>query len=167
MKKSIIVAIARNNVIGHKNSLPWRMPADLRHFKQTTMGHPVIMGRKTFASMGHKPLSGRMNIVLTRNTSITPPTGCEIANALQEAFQTAEASGAQEAFVIGGSQVYAEAIPMADTLYITEIDGDVEGDTYFPSIDWSPWEAVHREAHAADADNPFPYTFITYKRKAQ
>ena len=164
MQKSLIVAMSKNKVIGADNRLPWHMPADMRYFKRMTMGCPVIMGRKTFDSMGKKPLGGRTNIILTRRPALHPE-GCEVACELKEAFEKAVEAGAKEVFVIGGSQVYALALPMVDTLYITEIDTEVQGDTYFPNFDRSQWQEASRESHPADAKNKYDYAFVTYVRK--
>ena len=165
MKKSIIVALSKNGVIGLHNRLPWHMPADMRYFKEMTQGHPVIMGRKTFESMGSKPLKGRDNIILTRDPSSLSAAGCQVASTLEEAFEKAQKGGVQEIFVIGGSQVYALALPMVDTLYITEIDATLQGDTYFPEFDKETWQEVRRESHQANAQNTYDYAFVTYTRK--
>ena len=165
MKKSIIVAMASNKVIGSHNKLPWHMPADMRYFKEKTKGHPVIMGRKTFESMGSKPLVDRTNIILTRKKVGDSPDGCHLACELKEAFQKAAETGAKEVFVIGGSQIYAKAFPMVDTLYITEIHAEIKGDIYFPDFDMSAWEEVSRDEHKADAKNPYAYAFVKYTRK--
>ena len=166
MKKSIIVAIASNKVIGSHNRLPWHMPADIRYFKATTQGHPVIMGRKTFESIGSKPLVNRTNIILTRKEHTCSPAGCHLAYNLKEAFQKAADTGAKEVFVIGGSQLYAQALPMVDTLYITEIHTEVKGDTYFPDFDTAQWKEVSRKEHKADTHNPHAYAFVKYIQKA-
>jgi dihydrofolate reductase len=165
MKKSIIVAMASNKVIGSHNKLPWHMPADMRHFKETTKGHPVIMGRKTFESIGSKPLADRTNIILTRKQHDSSPAGCYLAYDLKEAFQKAADTGSKEVFVAGGSQIYAQALPMVDTLYITEIHAEVKGDTYFPDFDMEGWEEVSREEHKADTHHPYAYAFVKYVRK--
>lgn len=165
MKKSIIVAMASNRVIGAHNALPWHMPADMRYFKDMTKGHPVVMGRKTFESMGHKPLADRTNIILTRKEHAASPDGCHLAYELKEAFQKAADTGAKEVFVIGGSQIYAQALPMVDTLYITEIHAKVKGDTYFPAFEMSEWEEVSRQEYPADAQNKYAYAFVEYVKK--
>ncbi|MDQ7054475.1 MAG: type 3 dihydrofolate reductase [candidate division KSB1 bacterium] len=158
---SIIVAIARNRVIGRGNRLPWHLPADLRHFKQTTMGHPIIMGRKTYESIG-RPLPGRQNIVITRNRDYYAE-GCLVVHSLQEAL--AAVPDAEEVFIIGGASLYREALPLADRIYLTLVDAEVEGDTVFPELDASEWREVQRETFAPDEKNPYGYAFVELVRK--
>ena len=165
MKKSIIVAISTNGVIGRNNALPWHMPADMKYFKRMTQGHPIIMGRKTFLSMGSKPLPKRLNIILTRKKDTPTPKGGHLAHTLTEAFAIAADSGAHETFIIGGSEIYRCALPFTDTLYITQIDAHVEGDTYFPDLDYSQWQEVSKKSHKADEKNHYDYAFLTYTRK--
>ncbi|GHV15313.1 dihydrofolate reductase [Fibrobacterales bacterium] len=136
MQISIIVAISENGVIGKDNSLPWRMPADLQYFKKTTLGHPIIMGRKNYESI-LRPLPERTNIILTRNPNFTA-FGCEIAANLQDAFNIAEKTGSDECFVIGGAEIYEEALPFCQKLYVTVIHKDFEGDVYFPAYNSLP-----------------------------
>jgi dihydrofolate reductase len=138
---TIVVARARNGVIGQGNALPWHLPEDLRHFKATTLGHPVLMGRRTFESIG-RPLPGRRNIVITRNPDWSHE-GCERAGSIDEAVRLC--AGSPEAFVIGGAQVYAEALPQVGTLVVTEVDAEPQGDAYFPAPDPRQWRLVHRE----------------------
>ena len=126
---SLIVAIGKNNVIGDKNTIPWKLPADIRYFKEKTMGKPVVMGRKTFESIG-KPLPGRENIIITRDPDYKAE-GCTVVHSVDEAVKAAE--GSEELMVIGGAQIYKEFFPIANKLYITNIDKEFEGDTYFPS----------------------------------
>ncbi|WP_454722144.1 MULTISPECIES: dihydrofolate reductase [Cupriavidus] len=156
---TLIVAKARNNVIGRDNALPWRLPEDLAHFKRTTMGAPIIMGRKTWESIG-RPLPGRRNIVVSRNRTLHID-GCDVAGSLEEAQRLCV--GAAQVFLIGGAQLYAEALPSADRLVVTEIDADVEGDAHFPPIDPRQWLATSRESHHSEA-NGFDYAFVTYQR---
>lgn len=156
---TLIVAKARNHTIGRNNTLPWRLPEDLAHFKRTTMGAPIIMGRKTWDSIG-RPLPGRRNIVVSRNPALVLP-GAEVANSLEDAQRLCV--GAQEVFLIGGAQLYAEALPSADRLVVTEIDADVEGDAFFPAIDPTRWMETSRETHHSDA-NGFDFAFVTYER---
>ncbi|MGG1944336.1 dihydrofolate reductase [Trinickia sp. NRRL B-1857] len=156
---TIIVARARNGVIGRDNQLPWHLPEDLGFFKRTTMGAPIIMGRKTHESIG-RPLPGRRNIVVTRDAT-RKFEGCEVATSIDEALALAAKDGAPEAFLIGGTQLYAEGIGCADKLIITEIDADVEGDATFPAPDPARWEAVSREPHHAEA---FAYMRVVYRR---
>ena len=158
---SIIVAMAKNRVIGRDNQLPWHLPADLRHFKQTTMGHPIIMGRKTYESIG-RPLPGRQNIVITRNPDFQAE-GCLVVHSLQEAL--AAVPEAEEVFIIGGASLYREALPLADRIYLTLVDAEVEGDTFFPELDASEWQEVRRETFTPDEKNPFGYAFIEFVRK--
>ena len=166
MKISLIAALGRNNEIGKENMLLWNMPADMKHFRETTSGHVVIMGRKTYESIG-QPLPNRRNIVITRNTEFTAP-GIEIAHSLAEAIDIVQTDGAGwdgEVFVIGGAQLYAEAIDMADTLYITRIDSEVpEADAFFPEFGPAEWKEIARETHESDETNPHAYTFITYEK---
>jgi dihydrofolate reductase len=156
---TIIVARARNGVIGRDNQLPWHLPEDLGFFKRTTMGAPIIMGRKTHESIG-RPLPGRRNIVVTRDAAKTFE-GCETATSIGEALALATKDDVPEAFLIGGTQLYAEGMGYADKLIITEIDADVEGDATFPAPDPAQWEAVSREAHQAEA---FGYARVVYRR---
>ena len=157
---SLIVAVSKNNVIGVDNRLLWHMPADLKHFKTTTMGSPVIMGRKTYESIG-KPLPGRTNIVVTRNEDFEAD-GCTVANTLQEAVDLCEKE--KEVFIIGGGEVYKQAIHTADRIYITRIDHLFEGDTHFPEINFSEWKLVKYEKHHADEKNQYEYSFAQYER---
>ncbi|CAB3654228.1 dihydrofolate reductase [Trinickia soli] len=156
---TILVARARNGVIGRDNQLPWHLPEDLAFFKRTTMGAPIVMGRKTHESIG-RPLPGRRNIVVTRDAQ-RRFEGCEMATSIADALALAGKDGAPEAFLIGGTQLYAEGIGFADKLVITEIDADVEGDATFPAPDPAQWEAVSREAHHAEA---FDYARVVYRR---
>ena len=157
---TLIAAVARNGVIGIDNRLPWRLPADLRHFKALTLGHTVIMGRKTWESLpaGFRPLPGRRNIVVTRVGSYRAE-GATVANSLPAAV--IEADGG-EAFVIGGAELYAAALPLADRLQLTEIDAAFEGDTHFPAIDHDQWRETTRETHRDEAG--FDYAFVSYQR---
>ncbi|MCG5262625.1 dihydrofolate reductase [Cupriavidus gilardii] len=156
---TLIVARARNGVIGRDNTLPWRLPEDLAHFKRTTMGAPVIMGRKTWESIG-RPLPGRRNIVVSRNPELRLE-GAEIAPSLEDALRLCV--GVEQVFLIGGAQLYAEALPSADRLIVTEIDADFDGDAHFPDIDPQRWIATERERHHSEA-NGFDYAFVTYER---
>jgi dihydrofolate reductase len=157
---SLIAAVARNGAIGKDNALLWRLPEDLQFFKRTTMGCPVLMGRKTFESIG-RPLPGRRNIVITRNEAWAAD-GVERASSLQAAL--ARIADAEKAFVIGGAQIYAEALPQADEIVLTEIDRDFEGDAFFPSMDRHQFRQVSREAHHAPEPNAFDYAFVVYRR---
>ena len=162
MKLSVIVAMAANRVIGHENRLPWHLPADLQHFKATTLGKPVLMGRKTWESIG-RPLPGRTNIVITRDTAYTAE-GCVVAHSLGEAIQAA--GEAEEIMIIGGAELYRQALPQTDRLYLTLVHGDFEGDTRFPEWQQDEWRETARIDHGADDKNPHAYSFITLERIA-
>lgn len=163
---AIIVAVAENGVIGRDNALPWRIPEDLQHFKRTTMGKPIIMGRRTYESIG-KPLPGRANIVVSRNAAFHAE-GLSVVRALDEALalaeQTAAQDGADEVVVIGGAQLYAATIPLADRLYVTEIHASVEGDALLGAIDWAYWREASRERRVAQLPNTYDYSFVCYER---
>lgn len=163
MRLSIIAAMARNRTIGIRNTLPWRIPEDLKHFKSLTMGHHIIMGRKTFDSIG-KPLPGRTTVVVTRNRKLELPPGCLVAHSLDEAV--AACVGGQEAFIAGGAELYTQALPLADTLYLTELQQDADGDALFPDYDKSAWQEVAREQHSQTAPQALEYHFVTYRRSA-
>jgi dihydrofolate reductase len=166
MKVSLIVAAAQNRVIGRNNNLPWYLPNDLKYFKQATMGKPIIMGRKTYDSIG-KPLPGRPNIIITRNSEFTAE-GVIVARSLKDAIAQAEdlafINGAEEVMIIGGAQIYAESLPSADRLYLTEVHADVEGDAYFPEYDANDWQEQGREDFTAIDPNPYDYSFVVYDR---
>lgn len=158
MNISIIVAVASNNVIGKTGiKLPWHLPADLAHFKQITMGHPIIMGRKTYQTIG-RPLPGRLNIIITRNLDFKAP-GCTVATSLNQALEIAKQADAQEAFIIGGSQIFQQALQLTDKVYLTEVHGSPEGDVYF-EFDREKWQEVAHEDHVADDKNQFDYSFV-------
>ncbi len=160
-KLSLIVAMARNRTIGIDNTLPWRCPEDLKHFKALTMGHHMIMGRKTYDSIG-KPLPGRTTVVVTRNNDLEI-AGCVIAHSLKEAV--AVCAGDEEIFIVGGAELYRQSIALVDTLYITEIQQDVEGDAHFPEFDMSEWKEVSRDIRTQETPQPLSYHFVTYRRK--
>lgn len=164
---ALIVAVAENGVIGRDNSLPWRIPGDLRYFKRVTLGKPVIMGRKTWESIG-RPLPGRHNVVVTRNASFRAE-GADVVSSLDAALELAggiaDADGAEEVVVIGGAEIYRAALPMADRLYITEVHASVAGDSFLPEIDWDQWREADREYHAGDAaTRDLDYSFVRYER---
>jgi dihydrofolate reductase len=163
---AIIVAAAENGVIGRNNALPWHLSEDLKYFKRVTMGKPIVMGRKTFESIG-RPLPGRTNIVITRNAAYSAE-GVKVVGTLEEALGLAEdialIDGVDEAVVIGGAEIYATAIPMAARLYLTEVHAQVEGDAFLPAIDWTQWKEVGRQRHPALDPNPFDYSFVVYER---
>lgn len=160
MKLSIILAMGSNRAIGEKNTLPWSMPADLKRFRDITSGHPVIMGRKTYESIGH-PLPKRLNIVVTRDQSLVIP-GCTVVHSLDEALMTT--GDAEEVFVIGGAQLFTEALPRADRMYLTFIHAEFPGDVFFPEYDSAQWSEVSRKDHASDDANPHSYSFVTLER---
>lgn len=154
---SLVVAVARNGVIGNGNALPWRLPEDLRFFKALTMGKPILMGRKTYQSIG-KPLPGRRNLVLTRDRGFSAP-GVDVVFSLDEAL--AAVSDAAELMVIGGAEIYRMCLPRTQRIYLTRVHADVVGDTYFPQIDMRGWREVERREFAADDKNSFAMTFLT------
>ncbi|VWD45398.1 dihydrofolate reductase [Burkholderia contaminans] len=160
---TLIVARARNGIIGRDNQLPWKLPEDLAFFKRTTMGAPIVMGRKTHESIG-RPLPGRRNIVVTRDAT-RRFDGCDTVTSLADALTLAARDGAPEAFLIGGAQLYTEGLALADKLVVTEIDADFEGDASFPAPDAAQWQEVSRDAHQAAAPNTFGYAFVVYERK--
>lgn len=158
---SFIVAMDKNRVIGKDNQLPWHLPADLKFFKKTTMGHPIIMGRKTHESIG-KPLPGRENIIVTRNKHYHPE-GCTVIHSLAE-LKKLEAEKEAEVFVIGGAELFKTVFPIADRLYITMIAHEFAGDTYFPEFNESDWNLVSIEKGETDERNPYEYSFNIYER---
>jgi len=160
MTISVIVAFSKGNIIGKNNKMPWKLSGDLKRFKAITTGHTVVMGRKTYESIG-KPLPNRKNIVLT---SIPESIiDCITADSLKDAI--AISGEEKELFIIGGETVYKQTLHFADKLYITEIHADLAGDAKFPEIDYSEWEEIYREEHKADEKNQYDYTFINYERK--
>jgi len=153
--------MARNHVIGRDNTLPWHLPADLKHFKSLTLGKPVLMGRKTFESIG-KPLPGRTNLVLTRDRGWPAPGGVLVAHALDEALE--HVKDAPELAGIGGAEVFRLLMPLATRIHLTRIDADIPGDTVFPPIDHTQWAEVDSRQLAADRHNAFDMTFVTLER---
>lgn len=169
IKLAVMVATAENGVIGRDNGLPWHLPEDLRYFKRVTLGKPVIMGRKTFESIG-RPLPGRLNIVITRRQDFRAEGVVAVSSleqALGRAADAARADGVDELVVIGGADIYRLAIGRADRLYITEIHACVEGDVRLPEIDWADWREVRRERHPAAGSNSFDYSFVVYERDSR
>lgn len=156
----MIAALADNRVIGKDNKMPWHLPADLQYFKKTTMGSPIIMGRKTYASIG-RPLPGRLNIILSRDKSLQIE-GTTVVSSLENALSTA--SGADEVFITGGSHLYNTFLEKTDRLYLTLIDAEFEGDTFFPDYTQYNWKQTHKQMHTADDTNPYPHTFLTLDR---
>jgi dihydrofolate reductase len=158
---SFIVAMDKNRVIGKNNQLPWHLPADLAFFKQVTMGHPIIMGRKTFESIG-RVLPGRENIILTRDTEYKVE-GCTVINSVDK-IKEFEKNRNEELFVIGGAEIFKETFKISDRLYITLIDSEFEGDTYFPEFNQNDWTIVSKEKGLKDEKNPFDYYFIVFDK---
>lgn len=167
MDVSIIVAMAENGVIGRNNQLPWYLPEDLRYFKKTTLGKPIIMGRKTFESIG-KALPGRTNIVISRQSDLSLPEGVRIVSTVDEALELAEAvcliDGIDEVMIIGGEQIYKILMPKATKLYLTKVYANVEGDASFTGFDESDWQFVSEEKHQASGSNPYDYGFCVYRK---
>ncbi|WP_270817707.1 type 3 dihydrofolate reductase [Aeromonas sp. Y318-3] len=163
MKISMIAAMAHDRVIGKDNQMPWHLPADLAHFKRVTLGKPVLMGRKTFESIG-RPLPGRRNLVISRNPGYQAE-GIEVVGSVEAALALLAGSSVEELMVIGGGHLYAEMLPSADCLYLTQIDLAVEGDTRFPAFDDCQWQRIECESHPADEKNPHPYSFEIWQRR--
>jgi dihydrofolate reductase len=163
MKISIIVAVSKNGTIGQKGKIPWHFPEDLKRFKKITTGHHLIMGRKTYESIGH-PLPGRTNIVITRDPKLKIKK-CIIVHSLKEALRIAQNAGEKEAMVIGGESVYKLALPIADKIYLTKIHHNFCGDTFFPKIDANEWREVRSEQHPKDNRNKYFYTFSILETK--
>ncbi len=158
---SIIVAMAKNRTIGVNNTLPWRCPEDLKHFKALTMGHHMIMGRKTYDSIG-KPLPGRVTVVVTRGRNLKLE-GCLIAHSLPDAI--AVCTKDSQIFIVGGADIYSQSLEFANTLYITEIQQAVSGDAHFPEFDTSQWSEISREMRSQESPAHLDYHFVTYRRK--
>ena len=158
---SLIWAMDRNRLIGADNALPWKLPADMAWFRKNTMGKPILMGRKTYDSIG-RPLPGRTNLILTRQQGLQVE-GCTVVNTVEEVL--AAVSDADEVMVMGGAEIYAQLFDQADRLYITEIDGEFEGDAWFPAFDRSRWQEISRESHTPDEKNAYAYAFIILERK--
>ncbi len=156
---SLIFAMGKDNALGYKNKMPWHLPADLAYFKKVTMGQPVIMGRKTFESLG-RLLQGRTNIVITRNKEFSHE-GCIIVDSIERAK---ELTNDKVCFVIGGAEIYAAFLPIADKMYITYIDNEFEADTFFPEIDFSKWKLVSSEPGVKDEKNPYDYKYLVYEK---
>lgn len=160
---SLIVAMAENRVIGINNTLPWHLPADLKHFKALTMGHHIVMGRKTYESIG-KPLPGRTTVVVSRDRGLKL-AGCTVAFSLQAALSAC--GDDTEIFVIGGAEIFSQALKFADTLYITEIKRDVAGNVSFPEFDKQEWQEISREIHHQQTPEPLEYHFVEYRRNGR
>jgi len=161
MKISIIVAVAENNVIGKDNKLIWKLPADMQFFKNKTQGHHIIMGRKTFEATG--VLKNRTSIIITRNENFAVPDGCILATSVEDAIS--KIKNEDEAFIIGGAEIYRQSLEIADKIYLTHIHHSFEGDTYFPVIDEKKWELVSTEEHQPDEKNIYSFTFLEYRKR--
>lgn len=159
---SIIVAMAKNRAIGINNKLPWDMPADLKYFHDNTIGKPVIMGQKTFESIG-RILPDRTNIVLTLDKGFSFP-GVKVVYSIEEAIGIAKDTGAQEAMICGGASIYRQFLPLSDRLYLTIIDTEIDGDAFFPEIDFNKWKEVKKIENKKDKENKFNYTFLVLER---
>ena len=157
---TLIAARARNGVIGRNNQMPWKIPGEQAYFKRMTMGSPIVMGRKTWESLG-RALPGRHNIVVTRNQAYTA-AGADVVGSFDDALKIA--GDAEQIFVIGGAQLYAAAMPRARRVLLTEIDIDFDGDTYMPALDRTQWREKGRETHAPTSERPFAYSFVVYER---
>ena len=168
MKLALICAMSENRVIGKNNSLPWHLPEDLRYFKRTTMGNSIIMGRKTWESIG-RVLPGRTNIIVTRNSSLEIE-GVKIVNSLLEAIRLAgniaAVDGSTEAFIIGGAELYKKALPFAQRFYLTRVHANVKGDTFLTAFDEKEWEEISCEEFSKSNSNPFDYSICVLDRKA-
>jgi dihydrofolate reductase len=162
MRISAIAAMSKNRVIGKDNQIPWYLPADLKFFQRTTQGHHVIMGRKNYLSIG-KPLSNRTNIVITRNPFFIS-SGCIVVHSLEEALTIAHSAHEQEVFIIGGGEIYSQALHLLDRIYLTVIDTIVEGDVFFPEIGASDWRLVQEEAFSPDHKNAYAFVIRVYDR---
>ena len=165
LRLSILVAMARNRVIGQNNQLPWHLPADLKHFKLLTMGKPIVMGRKTYESIG-RPLPGRTNIVITHQTNYQAP-GAIVVNSVADALQICKNTNMinNESFMIGGENLFQQTLEICQRMYITEIQKDFDGDTFFPALNREDWKEVSRRHHPADERHKFAFDFVRYDKK--
>jgi len=161
MKLAIIVATDEGGLIGRNNDLPWKLSADLQYFRKVTMGKPLIMGRRTHESIG-RPLPGRENIIISRDLTYQAE-GCTVTHSIQQALDACADS--PEVMVMGGASLYMQCLPLADTLYLTQVQAKLKGDTWFPEWDKQQWQEVSKETHLADEKNEYPYSFIVYERK--
>ncbi|REE80080.1 dihydrofolate reductase [Paenibacillus taihuensis] len=172
MTITMIAAMAHNRVIGIENGMPWHLPAEMAHFRRSTLGKTVVMGRKTFESFGSRPLPKRRNVILTRSEQFAPD-GCEIVHSVEEAIakfgQTSNADHASgesdELMIIGGTEIYNQFLTYADKLLLTEVDADVEGDAHFPYFEQDEWTVANREPYAKDEKNAYDFAIVTYVRK--
>lgn len=168
MRYAIIAAMDRQQLIGNNNALPWHLPADLKHFKALTLGKPIIMGRKTYESIG-RPLPGRTTIVLSRDTGVKLHDDVILTHTLGDALEAgkdaAHGMGAQEAMIVGGADIYFQSLPRVERMYLTLVHGTFAGDAYFPAYDRRDWGVIHEEHHPADEANSAAYSFITLERR--
>ena len=162
---SLIAALTQNRVIGRNNDLPWHLPDDMKYFMQTTKEHYVIMGRRNYDSIPEKfrPLPNRTNIVVTRQKNFTAEN-CRVVHSIEEGLQLAEKANQQEVFIIGGAEIYAQGLSKANRLYLTEIHGTIEGDTYFPEFDKNQWKEVSRKPHPTNDRHAFAFDFVVYEK---
>ncbi len=161
MTISIIAAMGNDQVIGINNQLPWKLPADMKFFRSKTMGKPVLMGRKTYESIG-KPLPGRTNIIITRDSGFHAE-GCIVTHSIEEALQKADTK--EEAMIIGGASLYKQVLPLAQRFYLTRVHADFKGDSYFPEFDLQEWTTIERTDHKADEQNAYDYSFLVMDKK--
>ena len=159
---SAILAAAKNNVIGKDNNIPWHLSADLKYFKKTTLNHHIIMGRKTYSSIG-KALPKRTNIIITRNPYFIV-SNCIVVHSIDEALEFALENGEEEVFIIGGGEIYKQSMPYLDKIYLTEVDLDIKGDAHFPELDKKEWKVISEDHHPSDEKNEFAYTFKILER---
>jgi dihydrofolate reductase len=162
----MIAALSRNQVIGKNNDLPWKLPDDMKYFMETTKGHHTIMGRKNYDSIPQrfKPLPQRTNLVVTHQQNFNAP-GCIVVNSVEKGLQLAERSNESEAFIIGGAEIYKLGLPHANRLYLTEIEAEIEGDTFFPTFDRSQWKETSRKHHDKDDRHAYSFDFVVYDKK--
>ncbi|MCZ8022677.1 MAG: dihydrofolate reductase [Cyclobacteriaceae bacterium] len=165
MELSLIAALSKNNVIGKNNDLPWHLPNDMKYFMQTTKGHCVLMGRKNYESLPEKfrPLPNRTNILVTRQANFHAP-GCEVFNTIEKGIAYAKDIGETELFIIGGAEIYSATLPLADTLYLTEINAVIDGDTFFPKVDKTKWKETSRQVNNRDDKHKFDFDFVVYEK---
>lgn len=159
---SAILAMSENRVIGKNNQLPWHLPADLKHFKALTTGHPIVMGRKTYESIG-RPLPNRTNIIMTRHPSLHV-SGCIVVTSIEAALECAKAENSTEIFIIGGAEVYNQLLPATQRIYMTVVHGQFDGDAFFPELDKTEWQEIERIDHPADVNNAYAYSFLRLER---
>ncbi|MFC6998695.1 dihydrofolate reductase [Rufibacter roseus] len=160
---ALVVAIAENRVIGKDNQLIWHLPEDLKHFKRLTMGHPMVMGRKTFEAIG-KPLPGRTSVIISSQPDYKAPGGCIVVGSIEDALKTGLAID-EHVMVVGGGEVYRQTLPYAEVVYLTLVHESFDGDVFFPDLDPDTWEVTEQEEHPADERHAYPYTFLTFRRR--